>query len=76
MSQLASTVAVASKSSLLLVDIKTFSRVLRWDAHSQRLTSLVVCRSLLFSSAKDRLVCVWDCARFVPGVRTDAAVCY
>jgi hypothetical protein len=53
-------VVVASKSSILLVDIRAFERVARWDAHTQRITTIGVVGDVVWSGAKDKLLCVWE----------------
>lgn len=59
MVQLGATVLVASRSSLLIVDIASFSRISRWDAHSQRILSADTAGDYIWSGARDKLLCVW-----------------
>lgn len=59
MVQLDATVLVASRSSLLIVDIASFSRVARWDAHTQRISSADAAANYIWSGARDKLLCVW-----------------
>ncbi len=59
MLQVGPSVLVASLSSLVLVDIASFSRVARWDAHTQRITTTAAAADFVFSGARDKLICVW-----------------
>jgi serine/threonine protein phosphatase PrpC len=71
MVQLDATVLVASRSSLLIVDIASFARVARWDAHTQRISSADAAADFIWSGARDKLLCVWRAD--VPATTTTAS---